>query len=673
MNAGSNHSLEFATLLASPATEFQNGTTTRPAARGTKNNRGSFSNISFASIAESGEDETETDAPDAQECDHGSCSVVRDEVEQHEEPDEECSLAGEEDYETREAARPRMASDTRAPRRRQVQEQEQHHDEFPHRNQHMARAEDATGYTTAVAEMKQAVEQQICHALQHVTNVSMRQRRSASSAQVSSDYWKGLLVGMFLVQAIFVPVWAAWAAGGGGGADSGIVFAFLQGSIWKLIVLIVSGVGFVVVALIAIQYDCALQDELQELRRLAATATAGSGTDSGDGAHTRTTGTRRHASGSRTGSRTSSTTVTPIASNPPAEQSTSGRALSERLTTRSTTRRVATQPQQETPPRSVPPAATVRWAAEGAAGQASVAPDPSSQRRRRRQQEQQPQRRQEQQPQQPRREEEPRSQRPQSQQNNSVVAQAVSVAPGENNSVSETVPSTASVHEEDQEPTEVVATPTRNNHEDVVRFEEEEKEPERDDCRGFDNRDKQEGDRPPSGMVVTSSHTIMPTQTTTSTSRQMSFNNRSMTMSLSSHTSQNMDHPTPATGGARDDDSLTAPTKEITCAQSTSQPSSFAPQSTPDFYPDATVLFAHISGFTAWSSERGPEQIFLLLEKLHRRFDDAARRLEITKVETTSESYQAVTGVPHEQPDHAEPSDLILGCCGFGLVCTVEA
>ena len=32
------------------------------------------------------------------------------------------------------------------------------------------------------------------------------------------------------------------------------------------------------------------------------------------------------------------------------------------------------------------------------------------------------------------------------------------------------------------------------------------------------------------------------------------------------------------------------------------------------FYPETTVMFADISGFTAWSSTREPTQVFLLLE-----------------------------------------------------------
>jgi Adenylate and Guanylate cyclase catalytic domain len=53
-----------------------------------------------------------------------------------------------------------------------------------------------------------------------------------------------------------------------------------------------------------------------------------------------------------------------------------------------------------------------------------------------------------------------------------------------------------------------------------------------------------------------------------------------------------------------------------------------------DLFPETTILFADISGFTAWSSEREPPQIFLLLETLYQAFDQIASRLGVFKVET---------------------------------------
>ena len=40
-----------------------------------------------------------------------------------------------------------------------------------------------------------------------------------------------------------------------------------------------------------------------------------------------------------------------------------------------------------------------------------------------------------------------------------------------------------------------------------------------------------------------------------------------------------------------------------------------------DLFPDTTIMFADICGFTAWSSVREPSQVFTLLETVYRAFD----------------------------------------------------
>ena len=72
-----------------------------------------------------------------------------------------------------------------------------------------------------------------------------------------------------------------------------------------------------------------------------------------------------------------------------------------------------------------------------------------------------------------------------------------------------------------------------------------------------------------------------------------------------------------------------------------------------DLFPDATVMFADISGFTAWSSEREPSQVFRLLETVYRNFDRIARKRRVFKVETIGDCYMAVTGLPDPMKDHA--------------------
>ncbi len=72
-----------------------------------------------------------------------------------------------------------------------------------------------------------------------------------------------------------------------------------------------------------------------------------------------------------------------------------------------------------------------------------------------------------------------------------------------------------------------------------------------------------------------------------------------------------------------------------------------------DFLPMVSIVFADISGFTAWSSEREPEQVFQLLETVYQAFDRLACRSGVFKVETTGDCYVAATGIPVYQADHA--------------------
>jgi len=72
-----------------------------------------------------------------------------------------------------------------------------------------------------------------------------------------------------------------------------------------------------------------------------------------------------------------------------------------------------------------------------------------------------------------------------------------------------------------------------------------------------------------------------------------------------------------------------------------------------DLYLNTTILFADISGFTAWSSVREPAQVFVLLETLFSAFDECAKARRIYKVETVGDCYVAATGIPTARKDHA--------------------
>jgi len=72
-----------------------------------------------------------------------------------------------------------------------------------------------------------------------------------------------------------------------------------------------------------------------------------------------------------------------------------------------------------------------------------------------------------------------------------------------------------------------------------------------------------------------------------------------------------------------------------------------------DLFPDTTVFFADIAGFTAWSSVREPSHVFVLLETIYGAFDKIARQYGIFKVETIGDSYVAVCGLPEPRKNHA--------------------
>jgi class 3 adenylate cyclase len=73
-----------------------------------------------------------------------------------------------------------------------------------------------------------------------------------------------------------------------------------------------------------------------------------------------------------------------------------------------------------------------------------------------------------------------------------------------------------------------------------------------------------------------------------------------------------------------------------------------------DLFPEMTMLFSDIAGFTAWSSVREPRQVFILLENIYGIFDAIAVKRGVFKVETIGDSYvAAVTGLPEPRKDHA--------------------
>lgn len=70
-----------------------------------------------------------------------------------------------------------------------------------------------------------------------------------------------------------------------------------------------------------------------------------------------------------------------------------------------------------------------------------------------------------------------------------------------------------------------------------------------------------------------------------------------------------------------------------------------------DYFPEVTVLFADIVGFTAMSGKHSPGDLVSMLDHLFTAFDDSALRLRIEKIKTIGDSYMAVAGLTMKLDD----------------------
>jgi len=70
-----------------------------------------------------------------------------------------------------------------------------------------------------------------------------------------------------------------------------------------------------------------------------------------------------------------------------------------------------------------------------------------------------------------------------------------------------------------------------------------------------------------------------------------------------------------------------------------------------DHFPEVTVLFSDIVGFTQLSSELPPAELVRVLDEIFSAFDGSAERLGIEKIKTIGDAYMAVAGLTHEVED----------------------
>ena len=72
-----------------------------------------------------------------------------------------------------------------------------------------------------------------------------------------------------------------------------------------------------------------------------------------------------------------------------------------------------------------------------------------------------------------------------------------------------------------------------------------------------------------------------------------------------------------------------------------------------DRFPEATILFSDLVGFTGLASRFSPGQIIEMLNELFSSFDALAKRLGLEKIKTIGDAYMVAGGLPEERPDHA--------------------
>lgn len=80
-----------------------------------------------------------------------------------------------------------------------------------------------------------------------------------------------------------------------------------------------------------------------------------------------------------------------------------------------------------------------------------------------------------------------------------------------------------------------------------------------------------------------------------------------------------------------------------------------------DAYPDASILFADMAGFTERASDTEPGELVRFLNNVFTQLDGLVERHGLEKIKTTGDAYMVVSGVPEPRPDHAEAlADLAL-------------
>ena len=79
-------------------------------------------------------------------------------------------------------------------------------------------------------------------------------------------------------------------------------------------------------------------------------------------------------------------------------------------------------------------------------------------------------------------------------------------------------------------------------------------------------------------------------------------------------------------------------------------------------YPDVSILFSDLVGFTALASKMSATELVKMLNDLFTRFDKRADQIGLEKIKTIGDAYMAAGGLPIPRPDHPQQcAEMALG------------
>jgi adenylate cyclase len=78
-----------------------------------------------------------------------------------------------------------------------------------------------------------------------------------------------------------------------------------------------------------------------------------------------------------------------------------------------------------------------------------------------------------------------------------------------------------------------------------------------------------------------------------------------------------------------------------------------------DAYPETTVLFADLVGFTSYAAGTAPDRVVAMLDAIFTAFDAHAEACGMVKIKTIGDAYMAVAGAPRPDADHARTALLL--------------